>query len=230
VASEVDICNAALGNLGDVANLQSINPPDGSAQADHCSRFYPIARDAMIEMHDWDFATKRVVLAQVTNITSEWAYCYAQPVDLLNTIAVMDPLAGDDWSVGMPAEQIWQESPVSNTGAYTPREFVLESAADGTDILYTNQVNAVLRYTARVTDTSKFSPLFIRALIASLSSLLAGPIVKGEAGAAAAERWEMVAFGRDGRSGWFGRAASSDAGQRRSTLRDRPAVSWINAR
>lgn len=230
MASEVDICNAALGNLGDVANLQSISPPDGSAQADHCARFYPIARDALIEMHDWDFATKRVALAQVSNITTEWGYCYAQPIDLINTIAVMDSLAADDWSVGIPAEQIWQETPILNTGAYTPREFVLESAADGTDILYTNQVNAVLRYVARVTDTSKFSPLFTRTLIASLSALLAGPVIKGDAGAAAAARWEMVAFGRDGKSGLFGKAAASDAAQRRSTLRDRQAVSWINSR
>jgi hypothetical protein len=230
VASEVDICNAALGNLGDVANLQSISPPDGSAQADHCARFYPIARDALIEMHDWGFATKRVALAQLTNPTTAWSYCYAQPSDLVNTIAIMDPQAADDWSVGIPVEQIWQEAPVANTGAYTAQEFVLESAADGTDILFTNQPGAILRYVARVTDTSKFSPLFVRTLIASLSSLLAGPVLKGEAGATEAGRWEAIAFGRDGKSGLFGKAAASDAGQRRSTLRDRQAVSWINSR
>lgn len=230
MASEVDICNLALGNLGDAANLQSISPPDGSAQADHCARFYPIARDALLEMHDWGFATKRVTLALLTNPITEWTYCYAQPTDLLNTIAVMDPAATDDTSVGIPANTLWLETPIVNIGSYTPQPYILESAADGTDIIYTNQQGAVLRYVARVTDTSKFSPLFVRCLAASLSSMLAGPVIKGEAGSSAAARWELIAFGRDGRSGLFGRAAESDAGQKRDTSRERQSVSWINAR
>lgn len=231
MASEVDICNLALANLGDAANLQSINPPDGSAQADHCSRFYPIARDALLEMHDWGFAMKRAALAQLANPTTEWAYCYAQPTDLLNTIAVMAPDASDDTSAGF--QSITNMALMTTAfvgGVYTPQPYVLESAADGTDIIYANQQNAVLRYCARVTDTSKFSPLFVRALAASLASMLAGAVVKGEAGMASAARWEGIAFGRDGKSGLFGRAAASDASQKRVTTRDRQAVSWINAR
>lgn len=230
MASEVDICNLALGNLGDAANLQSINPPDGSAQADHCSRFYPIARDGLIEMHHWGFASKRVALAQVTNPITEWLYAYAVPADLLDTIAVMDPAATDDVSVGIPASTPWIETPIVNLGSYTPQQYAIEAAADGSDVLYTNQANAVLRYVYRVTDTTKFSTLFVRTLAASLSSMLAGPVVKGEAGMAAAARWEGIAFGRDGRSGLFGRAAASDANSGHSTFRDRQAVSWINAR
>ena len=50
MASEVDICNLALGHLGDNATVASLNPPEGSVQAQHCARFYPIARDALLEM------------------------------------------------------------------------------------------------------------------------------------------------------------------------------------
>ena len=46
--SEVDICNLALGHLGDSATVATIDPPEGSAQAEHCARFYPIARDARL--------------------------------------------------------------------------------------------------------------------------------------------------------------------------------------
>lgn len=231
MASEVDICNLALATLGDVANLQSISPPDGSAQADHCARFYPIARDGLAEMHDWSWKTKRIALAQLANPSTEWAYCYAQPTDLLSLIAVMDPAAIDDSSVGMRTPSAFGYSqPVINTGVYTPQEFTVEAATDGTDVLYTNQPNAVLRYVARVTDTSKFSNLFISTLAAYLSSMLAGPVVKGEAGEAAAVRWEGIAFGRDGKSGRYGRAVDGDANDKHTNVRDRQAVSWINAR
>jgi len=232
VASEVDICKLALSHLGDAALVTSISPPDGSAQSYHCAVFYPLARDALQEMHDWGFVMKRVALAQLANLTTEWAYCYAQPADMINTIAIMAPDAGDDVSVSSVQISSWQETPLPSggIGGYTPQPFQLESAADGTDVIYTNQANAVLRYTARVSDTTKFSPLFTKTLAASLASMLAGPIVKGEAGNAAAARWEMIAFGRDGKSGLFGQAAASDANQRRSTARDRQQVSWIAGR
>lgn len=233
MASEVDICNLALSSLGDVANLQAISPPDGSAQADHCARWYPIARDGLLERHDWSWATKRIALAQVTNPITEWLYCYAQPNDLLSAIAIMDPTATDDSSVALPAPSMaffGYSNPVINGGMYTPKEYTLESAADGSDVIYTNQQNAVLRYVVRVTDTSKFSSLFIRTLAASLSAMLAGPIIKGEAGEAAAARWEGIAFGRDGKSGLFGRAVMADVNDKKTSATLRHSVSWMAAR
>ena len=38
------------------------------------------------------------------------------------------------------------------------------SDANGNEVIYTNQANATLRYTGRVTDTTKFPPLFVDAL------------------------------------------------------------------
>ena len=63
MASEVEICNLALAHLGDEATVASIDPPEGSAQAEHCQRFYPVSRNSLLEMHDWAFATKRATLA-----------------------------------------------------------------------------------------------------------------------------------------------------------------------
>ena len=51
MASVVDICNQALSHLGDSATVASIDPPEGSAQAEHCARFYPAALAALLEMH-----------------------------------------------------------------------------------------------------------------------------------------------------------------------------------
>lgn len=230
MASEVDICNLALAHLGDSATVASINPPDSSAQADHCARFYPMARDALIEMHDWDWTMKRVALSQVTNVTTEWAYCYAQPTDMINAIAVMSPTAASDNSVGLVASANWVETPLPAGGFYTPQPFQLELAADGTEVIYTDVQSAVFRYTARVTDTTKFNPLFIDCLSWSLAAMLAGPVLKGDAGMSAAARCTVIAFGQNGSSGKFARAAVSDSNQKRTTTRDRQNVSWMSAR
>jgi hypothetical protein len=98
MASVVDICNLALAHLGDNATIASIDPPEGSAQAEHCQRFYPIARDTLLEMHSWSFSTKRAYGAEVENTWSMWEYAYAMPNDASDIIAVIPPEARDDYS------------------------------------------------------------------------------------------------------------------------------------
>lgn len=163
MASEVDICNLALGHLGDEATVSSIDPPEGSAQAEHCERFYPIARDAVLSGHAWSFATKRVALALLsTDETPDtWAYAYALPSECLSPIAVFAPGATDD-SEG--------------------DDFIVEALADGTLVLYTNTEDATLRYVEQITDTTKFKPLVVAAIARLLASYLAGPLIKGEGG------------------------------------------------
>lgn len=222
MASEVDICNLALSHLGDSATVATINPPEGSAQAEHCARFYPIARDALLEMHQWGFATRRHALSLLSaNESSTWRYCYAMPTQVVNLIAVLAPDALDDYSVGAPAA--WAPtSPLISAGAYTPQPFVTETLADGTDVIYTNQENAVLRYTAIVTDAAKFSPLFVELLSWLLASHLAGPVLKGDTGTAAAQRTFSTFKQR------FNDAVESDANQRR--VQPTHNVAWLTAR
>ena len=226
MASEIDICKLALGHLGDRATISSIRPPDGSAQAALCATFYPMARDSLLEMHDWGFATKRVLLGALDNPVSQWAYCYAVPQDLVNTIGLLDAEATDDTSMAVSYQGFYGETVTSGAGVVTPQPFSLESNDQGQDVIYTNQANALLRYVARVTDTTKFSPLFIATLSAYLASMLAGPLIKGDQGISVAAKWLAIAFGQDGRSGLFGKAASSDAGQKRTTFRDRRPAGW----
>ena len=222
MASEVDICNIALGHLGDAATVSSIDPPEGSAQAEHCSRFYPIARDSLLELHAWNFATTRVQLASLGSGWPEWQYCYASPTDAVNLLAVLDPNASDDYSVGNNFGFTQTGIPLVGSGTYTPQPFSQETLSDGTLVIYTNQPDAVLRYTRSVTDTTIFSPLFVDALTWYLASYLAGPIIKGEQGAAEAKRC-MQMFGAV-----FAKATASDANQRRTKIA--PNVGWIAGR
>lgn len=212
MASDVDICNLALAHLGDVATVSSLNPPSGEAQAAHCARFYPVARDALLEMHTWGFATVRIALAyNSTNPTSTWKYCYAAPSDVVNYLEVLDPQATDDYSIGVQMAGVGPYSaPVVGLGVYVPQNYAIESdITTGADLLFTNQQDAVLRYTRIITDTTKFSPLFTLTLSHLLASMLAGPVLKGDAGREAAK--EQLAIAKELQA----QAEGSDANQRR---------------
>lgn len=157
MASAVDICNLALAHLGDDATVSSISPPEGSAQAEACARFYPIARDVMLEMHAWNFATRRQELSQVTNTLNNWAFAYALPADCLKPLNPFNSTMREDDETA---------------------EYIIETDASNVMFMYTNVPEASLRYVRKVTDTTRFSPLFVNALSWLLASYLAGPIVK----------------------------------------------------
>jgi hypothetical protein len=200
VASEVDICNLALAHLGDEANVATINPSDGSAQADHCARFYPIARDQVTAMHAWSDATKRIALALIDTdeLPDSWAYCYAAPSGCINLLAVYAP--GDSGFV----------DPLTNTvtppGDSGTQPFIQEVLQDGTKVVFTNVEDAIARYIVQVTDTTKFSPLRVTAIARLLAAYLAGPVVKGAAGMKVHEA-QMNAFAKMD----FPLAANADA-------------------
>lgn len=226
MASAVEICNLALGHLGDTATVASIDPPEGSAQAEHCQRFYPIARDSLLEMHNWNFAMRRIKLQQLVNQWPEWKYTYAMPNDVINPISVLPEEAADDYSTKfVPTDTpVWAHnySPAIAAGRYVPQPFSIETREDGSQILLTNVENAVLRYTTRVADPSRYTPLFVMALSWHLASMLAGPVIKGDAGAAEAKRCSQMM------AAYLAQAEASDANQR--SIKPEHIVPWISGR
>lgn len=169
MASEVEISNLALSHLGDSATVSSISPPEGSAQAERCARFYPLARDVMQEDFTWNFCVRRKVLALVASWESgKWAYAYAAPSEMLRPISISHPEASSDQ--------------VDALGGRQGAPFQIESTVTGQVVILTNLPDAELRYTVKVSDTTKFSAQFVEALSWRLASMLAGPILKGDAG------------------------------------------------
>lgn len=226
MASDVDICNEALSHLGDAATVSSINPPEGSAQAEHCARFYPSALASLIEMHPWAFATRRSALAQVANPSTTYAYAYALPSNTVNLLAILAADASDDYSAPGQIDGLSYASPYTQNpnlgGAYTPQRYAIEIDDQGSEIILTNQVNAVARHTILVNDPTKFTPMFREALGWFLASKLAGPVLMGDTGRRAALSCMQTAMM------WFAKAADSDASSRKADPQHQ--VSWLNAR
>lgn len=198
MATIVDICNLALSRLGDEATVASIDPPEGSVQATHCARFFPMALDTMLDSHYWAFATQRASLVQLSAAPAfGWQYTYAQPNNCVNVIGVFLPGALDDKN---------------------PQAFEMESLPDGSTIIYTNVADAIARYTIRATDPAKYQPLFIESLVWLLASNLAGPVMKGDEGA------KMTIQCYKMHKATLADAKASDAAQRKVEIRHNPAA------
>ena len=222
MATEVDICNLALAHLGDDATIASLSPPEGSAQAEKAARFYPIARNSLLEMHTWNFASKRGNLALTTNSLDQWDYAYVAPADMMSPVAVISPTSQNDYATRMsagdtPGGITSNYAPTIVAGQYTPQQFAIEGA-----YIYTNQENAMLRYQAFITDSSLFSPLFVVTLSWHLASMLAGPVIKGDQGAAEAKRSSQMMVN------YLNSAKQSDNLHRDITVEH--IVSWTSGR
>lgn len=220
-ATEVDICNLALSFIGDTAKVLSIQPPDTSTQARLCAQMYPMALTATLEMHHWAFATRRAELALVdmtpieehvghehehvwgTNCDcSEWDYFYVLPNKFLRPIAVL---------------------PMGSTDDYTgSSDFTIQKDSLGTVRLYTDVKDAVLLYTEYIDEPQLFPPNFRIVLAWHLASMLAGPLIKGDVGAAESKRClQMMQM-------YLAKSSSTDSHHRRVHPTQNP--NWISSR
>jgi hypothetical protein len=162
MASAVDIVNIALARLGDSATVTSIDPPEGSAQAEQAKRFYPIARDTLLELHPWNFATKRISLAVTSDVAPDtWQFTYSLPANYIRALAVY---------------------PEETNSEADQQPFIIETNELGQLVLFTNVENATLKYISLITDTTKFTPLFVNTLSFMLASFMAGSLIKGDMG------------------------------------------------
>lgn len=186
MASDVDICNAALGHIGNDNQISSISPPDGSTEAGYCKRFFAFARKELLESFNWAFATTRQQLTPVDNISNQWSFAYAKPSNCLKPIRVL--------RATMLPIFLLEYSRV--TGDFLSQANESDSAPyylEG-DVIYTHEPQAVLVYLRDVTDSTKFTPTFTSTLGYLLASYLAGPILRGSEGASTAQKYRDLAM------------------------------------
>ena len=94
MASEVGICNQALGWLG---ATPIISLDDNTTEARLCKANYALVRDAVLEAHNWTFAIGRFDLPQnATGPVNGYTNAFQIPTEVLR---VLDVNCGEDWRV-----------------------------------------------------------------------------------------------------------------------------------
>jgi hypothetical protein len=91
--SEVDLCNQALGHLGEAP---IVGLSDDNTRARACSRLYADTRDAVLRAHRWNFAQSRATLTAGTAPAFGWSYSFPLPQDCLRVLEINDTEDGDN--------------------------------------------------------------------------------------------------------------------------------------
>ena len=145
--------------LGDPASVSSIDPPDGSPQAGHCSRWYPIALRRLLEEHAWSFATVKATPSQLADEKLEptgFQYSFAVPSQCIRILGVED------------------------STYHEPMEYIA-MRRDNVPAILTNQPDPVITYVAYVDTPAIFPNYFIDALVVRLAAYLVGPLRRSDA-------------------------------------------------
>jgi hypothetical protein len=142
--TEIEVANAALVAIG-TKTITALT--DATTDANVVEIWYPITRDAILRSHPWNFAEKRVQLAQIAGDTPvmDFAYFYQLPADCLKVRRLSDEAVDIAYKV------------------------------EG-DRLLCDDAEVSLLYTFRETNLEAWDPMAIECLIYRLASNIAYPI------------------------------------------------------
>ncbi|MEW8025543.1 MAG: hypothetical protein AB2777_21110 [Candidatus Thiodiazotropha endolucinida] len=155
MTTKVQICNMALGAISEKSKIQSLT--EKSPQAAVCNLYYDQMVETVLSDFDWNFASQTETLSLIGTAPTGWTYQYAIPSDCLTVREIVR-------EVRVNTDRI-------------PYKVARDRTANMRVIL-TDKADAELRYTARVTDTSQFSPSFVEALSLRISAAIAKPMTK----------------------------------------------------
>ena len=168
----IDICNEAM---GEVPARDTIADIDASGLEERvCKRLvYNIVYD-LIGLHDWEWARRRVALAEVTNDrTGEWAKAYALPANISSPIGLVPNYTTTATSGGLVVTPVyWPMSRID----------LLEQSHDrinyriANDILYTDLAEAYLEYSLETFEPTTWPSLFSHAVAMTLAHRALKPI------------------------------------------------------
>ena len=150
MTSQTDLANIALGMIGGTRITQFT---DGSNNANEVQNIYDELRDDLTRKHSWNFATKRLKLAQLTEEPAfGFDHAYPLPSDWIKTMSVHD---NDDGAgtIVYKTEQVASQICI---------------ATDADEVF--------LRYVSRQIDVNLMPLDFRRALITALARDLAIPV------------------------------------------------------
>lgn len=145
------IANMALGHCGVTGSIASL-ASDKSAEAVNCNTFYDAALEETLEDFPWAEFSSFAALGLVTqNPNDDWDCAYRYPSDC-----------------------VFVRKVVSGAGRQDPTPPPFEIGQDDQGkLIYTDQPDAVIKYTKRIVDAGRFSSNFAMALSWKLAMLIA---------------------------------------------------------
>jgi len=148
--SETDVINVALRMIGGTA--VSVRT-DGSTNGNIVDDMYDDIRDNLVRSHNWNFATKRVELAELSTAPAfEFDNSYALPSDWIRTVTVHN-----------------------NDGGFGTLNYRMELVA-GVRAIVCSAEQLWMTYVAKVSDPNIMTSDFRLVLSTSLAAALALPV------------------------------------------------------
>jgi len=173
-SSQTSICNAALMKIGDEIAISAIS--DKNKPARLLRRCWDSCLDQTLAMEAWPFATTYQALPLLLQSPMPgWQYRYAYPSTCLNALAVctedgirnvMSTIQRGEWATRSQSMGL---------------QSYIKCYGDQSTSICTDLEDAYLIYVTRVTDVTRFTPLFEEALACRLAAEIA-PGLAGEMG------------------------------------------------
>jgi hypothetical protein len=156
VYDDVALCNMALSRIGIGQQIETLDTgADTSDEVKVCAFWFEKCRDRVLSSFPWPMANKQVDLGEVEEEPNDdWGFSYRYPNDCV------------------VARRI-----VSGAGTAETDPIPFDLGQDGTGrLIYTDQSEAVLDYTAWYSDAGEFPDVFASAIAYLLASEIAVPL------------------------------------------------------
>lgn len=172
MTDQATICNLALDAIGSRSEVASIDEDSQSARK--LKLHWDAAVEAALQAAHWNFARKQVALTLLRdattspagNVPAPWLYEYSIPSDMVQARYIMPDYSSASASVPGAAAVPYFSGP--------PIRFLISSDVDDNgnaiNVILTNQPQALLVYTYRVTNPLLFDGQFVEALANYLGS------------------------------------------------------------
>ena len=174
MASEVDICNLALGNIR-AASINSLT--EQSIQAQQCKLRYGQLRDQLLRAMPWQFAHSVKPLSVLSIEVFQWSYAYSRPTDVL----LINRLIRNWDTTDAESSPVYPNNAINNSIHREPVGYEMQNI-DGQQVIVSHEADLHIDYQVKVTDPNLFAPDFISAFSWLLSAELAIPLAGIEGG------------------------------------------------
>ncbi len=226
MTTQIDVCNRALLSIGARAQISSINPSDGSTEANACSVLFAPTFEALGRSAHWNCLRKQVTLTllkaaegtpenplgtTLPQPATPWLYGYLLPSDCLQMRFIVPSLpAGAATTGGAVADTTYNNvAPtwLGVNGGQIPFQISYDTDTSGNPIvvILSNQDQAQAVYTVNQPNPLIWDSQFQAAMVASLAAYLVPALSLNmplmQASVASAERVIMQARVSDGNEG-----------------------------